>query len=103
MVVVWGTPSKSPAAQSVLAGASILPREHKESHLFCCDWAALPTTAAAKEREGKPAYSQKPKIDAAYKNQATNLSHVYKSMFMYNLDVYQKTICGQSGPQIFSI
>lgn len=80
-----------------------MPREHKE-YLFCCDWAALPTAAAAaKEREGKPAYSQRPRIDTAYKNQATNLSLVYKNMFMYNLDVYQKTICGQSGPQIFSI
>lgn len=76
----WGSPTKSPAALNPLAVPSATPWEHKEYQLFCCDRVALPTTAAAKEREGKPGCSQQPKIDTTYKNQVTHLGLVYKNI-----------------------
>lgn len=66
MEVGWGSPTKTPAALSPSAVPSSTPWPHRE-YLFCCDRAALPTTAAAKEREGKPGYGQQPKIDTIYK------------------------------------
>lgn len=47
----------------------------------------LPTTAAAKEREGKPSYGQQPKIDPIYTNQATHLGLLYKNI------VYTQSWC----------
>lgn len=68
--VGWGSPTKT----------LFPPWEHKEYRLFCYDGMALPTTAMAKEREGKPGDSQQPSIDAAYKNKATYFCHVYKNI-----------------------
>lgn len=55
----WGSPTKTPTAMSPLAVPSTTPWAHREYQLFCCDLVALPTTAAAKEREGRPGYGQK--------------------------------------------
>lgn len=63
-----GSPTKTPAALSPLAVPSTTPWAHREYQLFCSDQVALPTTAAAKEREGKPGYGLQPKIDTVYKN-----------------------------------
>lgn len=63
-----GSPTKTPAALSPLAVPSTTPWAHREYQLFCRDRVALPTTAAAKEREGKPGYGLQPKIDTVYKN-----------------------------------
>lgn len=80
MVACWGSPTKTPTALSPLAVPSTTPWERKEYQLFCCDREALPTTAAAKEREGKPGYGHQPKIDTTYKNQAAHLGLVYKNI-----------------------
>lgn len=78
----WGSPTKTPAALSLWAVPSTTPWAHREYQLFCWDLVALPTTAAAKEGEGKPGYGQQPKIDTIYiyKNQATHLVLVYKNI-----------------------
>lgn len=70
---------------------------HKEYQLFCCDLVALPTTAAAKEREGKPGHSQQLKIDTTYKNQATHLGLVYKkhclcTIFLFTPRLFAHTV-----------
>lgn len=79
MEVGWGSPTKSPAALSLLAVPCTTPWAHREYQLFCYDRVALPTTATAKQREGKPDHGPQPKISAKYKNQAPHLSSVYKN------------------------
>lgn len=86
-----GSPTKTPAALSPLAVPSTTPWAHREYQLFCCERVALPTTAAAKEREGKPGYGPQPKIDTIYKNQATHLGLVYKNI------VYTQSRCLPKG------
>lgn len=86
-----GSPTKTPAALSLLAVPSTTPWAHREYQLFCCDRVAQPTTAATKEREGKPGYGPQPKIDTIYKNQATFLGLVYKNI------VYTQSQCLPNG------
>lgn len=64
MEAAWGSPTKTPTALSPLAVPSTTPWAYREYQLFCCDLVALPTTAAAKEREGRPG---QPKIDTIFK------------------------------------
>lgn len=75
----WGSPTKTPTSPSPLAVPSTTPWAYREYQLFCCNLVALPTTAAAKEREGRPGYDQKPKMDTIFKNQATHLGLVCKN------------------------
>lgn len=76
----WESPTKTPGALSAWPVPSTTPWTHRNCQRFCPDQAALPTTAAAKEGEGKPGYGQQPKIGTIYKNQVTLLVLVYKNI-----------------------
>lgn len=66
---LWGRAGDAPP-RSLAARSPLAVRFHytqQEYQLFCWDAAALPTTAAAKEREGKPGCGQQAKIDITCK------------------------------------